>query len=80
MMCMNMSELRVLVEFFKQNVDKFRRGARILLERIEDFDKVNEADDTSSEGADEIDDNFAEHKFSGISSADLKMSVNKSVP
>lgn len=44
MMCINMDEVRVLVTFFKQNVTKFRRGARVLLERIEDFEAVNQPD------------------------------------
>ena len=39
---MNMDELRIIVEFFKRNVKKFRRGAHVLLERIEDFEAVNE--------------------------------------
>ena len=41
MMCINMDEVRVLVKFFQQNVKKFRRGANVLLERIEDFEAVN---------------------------------------
>jgi hypothetical protein len=47
-------------------VEKFRRGARILLERIEDFDRVNDVTDSDS-GDDNMDDNVAEYKFSALS-------------
>ncbi len=61
MMCMNMDELRIIVEFFKQHYQKFRKGAHVLLERIEDFDAVNEVDDVESAGED-YPDNVAEYK------------------
>ena len=37
-----------------------------MLERIEDFDRVNEVTDSDSEG-DNAEDNVAEYKFSAIS-------------
>ena len=51
MMCINMEEVLVLIEFFKQNADRFRRGAQVLLERIEDFDAVNQSMISSQVGS-----------------------------
>ena len=63
MMCINMSEVRVIVEFFRRNVEKFRRGAHVLLERIEDFSAVN---DYEEEKQDQYPDtSLAEYKGAG---------------
>ena len=63
MMCMNMDELRIIVEFFKRNVKKFRRGAHVLLERIEDFEAVNEPEEErKAEDDDSYPDNVADYK------------------
>ena len=36
-MLINMDDVLVLLRFFRDHVVKIRRGARVLLERIEDF-------------------------------------------
>ena len=60
---MNMDELRIIVEFFKRNVKKFRRGAHVLLERIEDFEAVNEPEEErKAEDDDSYPDNVADYK------------------
>jgi ferritin-like protein len=37
MMCVCMEDVTVLLEFFKKHVVNIRKGAKVLLERIEDF-------------------------------------------
>jgi len=37
MMCVAMEDVTVLLEFFKNHVVNIRKGAKVLLERIEDF-------------------------------------------
>ena len=37
MMMISMDDVVVLIEFFKDHVVKIKRGAKVLLERIEDF-------------------------------------------
>jgi len=36
-MIINMNDVQVLLEFFKKHVVNIRKGAKVLLERIEDF-------------------------------------------
>ena len=38
MMLINMDDVRVLLEFFKKHVVNIKRGAKVLLERIEDYE------------------------------------------
>ena len=39
-MLISMDDVVVLIEFFKNHVVKIKRGAKVLLERIEDFGEL----------------------------------------
>ena len=41
MMLINMDDVRVLLEFFKKHVVSIKRGAKVLLERIEDYEGLS---------------------------------------
>lgn len=49
MMLISMDDVRVLLEFFKDHVVNIKRGAKVLLERIEDYEglTVGEPDDAA---------------------------------
>ena len=40
MMLINLEDVRVLLEFFKKYVVNIKRGAKVLLERIEDYEEL----------------------------------------
>ena len=40
MMLISMKDVKVLIEFFKSHVVNIKRGAKVLLERIEDFSEM----------------------------------------
>ena len=48
-MLISMDDVRVLLEFFKDHVVSIKRGAKVLLERIEDYEglTVGEPDDAA---------------------------------
>ena len=41
MMLINMDDVRILLEFFKKHVVNIKRGAKVLLERIEDYEGLS---------------------------------------
>ena len=41
MMLINMDDVRILLEFFKNHVVNIKRGAKVLLERIEDYEGLS---------------------------------------
>ncbi len=41
MMLISMKDVKVLIEFFKSHVVNIKRGAKVLLERIEDFSEMS---------------------------------------
>lgn len=47
-----MEDVRVLLEFFRNHVVNIKRGAKVLLERIEDYEglAVGDLDDNTSSG------------------------------
>ena len=47
MMLITMEDVRVLLEFFKNHVVNIKRGAKVLLERIEDFGGLGTVNDYS---------------------------------
>lgn len=52
MMLISMQDVRVLLEFFRNHVVNIKRGAKVLLERIEDYEglEAEEIDDTPTSG------------------------------
>ena len=48
MMLITMEDVGVLLEFFKNHVVNIKRGAKVLLERIEDFGGLGSANDNST--------------------------------
>ena len=50
MMLISMEDVKVLLEFFKNHVVNIKRGAKVLLERIEDYEglTIGENDDDAS--------------------------------
>ena len=51
MMLINMDDVRVLLEFFKNHVVNIKRGAKVLLERIEDYEGLSIGGDTTFDDA-----------------------------
>ena len=52
MMLISMEDVRVLLEFFRNHVVNIKRGAKVLLERIEDYEglAVGDLDDNTGSG------------------------------
>ena len=48
MMLISMEDVRILLEFFKKHVVSIKRGAKVLLERIEDYEGLNIGEENES--------------------------------
>ena len=87
MMLISMKDVQVLIEFFKSHVVNIRKGAKVLLERIEDFSELamggGVADfsgiQTSTNASTKLDDEmFAGSGVDAMMSGDIDMASRSS--
>lgn len=48
---MNMDEVKILIEFFRNYVAEDKKGVRVLLTRTDDFNAANESDEDKNQKA-----------------------------